>query len=257
MTSIAKWKRTKRRKDEVKRRAAEPSHLFKMCRVVGCKKPARAGTQDGLDTRFCRSHADHRARHGSPYKRSFTAAEINPYRRAAVEWLLAHENDRWVRNAIDRIEGLYRNGGQHEDAFRLRGLSPEERTRKAWARLRHHKVAPHLLVAAWLAVEMAIRNDPQADGTKEFKRVQAAKIAHRLASGTHKEWANGPAGRRELHVYPASRGQVLRHIGADLERAVELLCDHHLAKIQAETKGTRDAPRATPRSLSVRRRKIA
>lgn len=257
MTSIAKWKRTKRRKDEVRRRAAEPSHMFKMCRVIGCRKPARAGTQDGLDTRFCRSHADHRARHGSPYKRSFTAAEINPYRRAAVEWLLAHEDDRWVRNAIDRIEGLYRNGGQHEDAFRLRGLPPEERARKAWARLRHHKVAPLLSVSAWLAVEMAIVNDPQAVDTKEFKRIQAAKIVHRLASGTHKRWEGGPGGARELHVYPASRGQVLRHIGDDLERAVELLCDHHLEKIQAEIKGTKQTHRATPRSMLVRRRKIA
>ncbi|UPT97684.1 hypothetical protein J4G48_0006130 [Bradyrhizobium barranii subsp. apii] len=104
---------------------------------------------------------------------------------------------------------------------------------------------------------MAIVNDPQAVDTKEFKRIQAAKIVHRLASGTHKRWEGGPGGARELHVYPASRGQVLRHIGDDLERAVELLCDHHLEKIQAEIKGTKQTHRATPRSMLVRRRKIA
>lgn len=250
-------KSRQRRRQEVQSRANEPSHMFRHCRVIGCKNPARAGTGDGLDTRFCRVHADHRARHGSPYKRSFPAAEINPYRRAAIEWLLAHEDDRWVRNAIERIEGLYRRAGPHEEAFRLRGLSPQERARKAWARLRHHKVAPRMVVAAWLAVEMAISNDPQAEETQEFKRVQAAKIVHRMASGTHKRWASGPTGAKELHVYPASRGRVLRHMGSDLATAVELLCDHHLPRIQSQAKDTMKSSRAAPRSMSVRRRKVA
>jgi hypothetical protein len=122
MIDTARRKRRSARKGEVRRRAAEPSHMFNMCRVVGCKHPARAGTQDGLDTRFCRSHADHYARHGSPYKRSYTAAEINPYRRAAVEWLLANKSDRWVANAIQRVATLYANAGPHEEAFRLRGF---------------------------------------------------------------------------------------------------------------------------------------
>jgi hypothetical protein len=258
MTTSAKWKRIRRRKEEVKRRAAEPSHMFKMCRVIGCKKPARAGTADGLDTRFCRSHADHRARHGSPYKRSFTAGEINPHRRTAIEWLLEHENDRWVRNAVERVEGLYRRGGAYEEAFRLRGLTPAERATKAWARLRHHKIAPLMLVAAWLAVEMAISNDTQSVDSREFKWVQAAKIVHRMASGTHKRWTDGPAGGQELHVYPASRGQVLRLMGRDLQNAVELLCDHHLKTITAQiNNNTKPASRAAPRSLSMRRRKVA
>ncbi|TGV68263.1 hypothetical protein EN792_065890, partial [Mesorhizobium sp. M00.F.Ca.ET.149.01.1.1] len=72
--------RRRERKAEVKSRASEPSSMFTRCRVVGCSRPARAGTGDGLDTRFCRSHADHYARHGSPYKASYSAREINPYR---------------------------------------------------------------------------------------------------------------------------------------------------------------------------------
>ena len=30
--------------------------MYKYCRIVGCGKTARAGTSDGLDTRFCRLH---------------------------------------------------------------------------------------------------------------------------------------------------------------------------------------------------------
>jgi hypothetical protein len=35
----------------------------------------------------------------------------------------------------------------------------------------------------------------------------------------------------EMHVYPRSRGRVLRHIGKDLQQAVELLAEHHLPNV--------------------------
>lgn len=215
------------RKREVKRRAAEPSSMFKNCRVIGCKRPARAATGDGLDTRFCRAHADQYARHGSPYRKSYTASEIAPYRRAALAWLKAHEGDRLVGNAIERVRGLYDRARPHVEAFRLRGMSPRERAYVAWARLRNAGVDPRKVIATWLAVEAITRDRPGGvEGQTEFKRVQAAKIIHRLASGSHRKWSQGAAGATELHVYPASRGQVLRHLGEDVERAVELLIPH-------------------------------
>lgn len=219
---MTNWTKKRERKNEVKARAAEPSHLFTRCRVVGCGKPARAGTQDGLDTRFCRSHSDHLARHGSPYKRSYTATELAPHRATAEAWLDANASDQWVRNAIDRVETLYRVAGPHVEAFRLRGLSPEDRARAAWARLRKAKINPRRVIAAWVTIELAIRADPQPETKSEFKRVQAAKLVHRMTSGTHKRWGEG-AGATDLHVYPRSRGRVLRHLGSEVERAAELL----------------------------------
>lgn len=217
------WIRKRERKSEVKARAAEPSHMFTRCRVVGCDRPARAGTDDGLDTRFCRQHSDHYSRHGSPYKRSYTAKELAPYRKAALAWLEANAEDQWVRNAVDRVETLYRTAGPHIEAFRLRGLSPEGRAKAAWARLRKAKVDPRGVVAAWLAVEMIIRDDPQPETKIEFRRVQVSKLVHKMASGTHKRWEAGAGGPKELHVYPRSRGRVLRHLGRDLDEAVSLL----------------------------------
>ena len=71
--------------------------------------------------------------------------------------------------------------------------------------------------------------------------MQAAKLVHRMASGTHKRWEQptlsvGADGRSvtrnvELHVYPRSRGRILRHIGEDLEEAVELLVAHRLGSM--------------------------
>ncbi len=230
-----------RRKQEVRRRANEPSSMFKNCRVIGCKRPARAATQDGLDTRFCRAHADQYARHGSPYRKSYSAAELRPYRAAALAWLKANESDRLVANAIQRVQSLYDHAGQHVEAFRLRGLSPRERSNAAWARLRKAKIDPRVVVAAWLAVEAIMRDDPQAERKREFKQVQAAKLVHRLASGTHKVWSAAPSGAAEMHVYPASRGQVLRHVGADLEGAVELIVERAVAVV-ADRPGSSEGP---------------
>ncbi len=232
------WVKHRDRKNEVKGRASQPSHMFTRCRVIGCSKPARAGTDDGLDTRFCRGHADHYARHGSPYTRSYSSKEIGPYRKAALAWLEDQQANPGVRNAMDRIKSLYQSAGAHVEAFRLRGLTPEARAKAAWARLRKAGVEPQLVVAAWLAVEMILRDDPQAERKVEFKRVQAAKLIHRMASGTHKKWTRGAA-VTELHVYPRSRGRVLRHIGEDLEKATELLVEHHdLPQVTIE--GVRD-----------------
>jgi hypothetical protein len=226
--------------------------MFSRCRVIGCGKPARAGTDDGLDTRFCRSHADHYSRHGSPYKRSYTAKDIAPYRKAAIAWLVANEGNIWVRNAVDRVETLYQTAGPHVEAFRLRGLSPEERAKAAWARLRKAKVDPRRVVAAWLAVEMIIRDDSQAETKVEFKRVQAAKQVHKMASGTHKRWEVGAGGVQELHVYPRSRGRVLRYIGRDLEGALGLLTERFVA---LSPSGKLSVSGKQPREQAPQRRK--
>ena len=219
-------------------RAKLPNHMYSYCRVVGCPNPARAGTDKGLDTRFCRKHADHYSRHGSPYKRSYTAKELAPHRKAVRAWLKQNASDRWVQNAIQRIRGLYDRSGPHVEAYRLAGMSPHERSRAAWARLRAAGVDPLKVLEAWLVVGRMITADPQPVETDEFRRVQAAKIVHRLASGSHKRWVrevprmvgvvNIPIKEVvELHKYPQSRGRVLRFIGADIEEACGLAHKHY------------------------------
>eukprot|EP01132_Coremiostelium_polycephalum_P001582 gene1582-2003_t len=224
---MANWAKRKQRNAEVKARANQPDFRFHTCRVVGCGNPSRAATQDGLDTFFCRSHADHHSRHGSPYKASYSAKELAPHRKRARAWLKAHEDDLWVKNAIVRVETLYNAAGPHVEAFRLRGLSLEERARAAWARLRKAKVDPRRVLEASLTIALTIQADLQPDSKSEYRRVQVAKLVHKLSSGTHKKWTAGVGGPTELHVYPRSRGQVLRHLGRDVERATELLLSHH------------------------------
>lgn len=264
------WNKKKKRRDEVTAKAKQPNHMYGYCRVIGCGKPARAGTDDGLDMKYCRSHADHYQRHGSPLKKSYAAKQLNPYRQAALAWIVANEEEFWVSNAIQRMEGLLRQAGPHVEAFRLRGLPPKERAMAALARLRKHEVDPRLVLAAWLAVEMLIKDDPQPELKVEFKRVQAAKIIHRMASGSHKRWEHeiqtqGNLGQQtkvvaeEMHVYPRSRGRVLRHLGEAIESAVELLVEHHLEDVRGfkrnQDKRGKFDDRPYPKGWTARRRK--
>jgi hypothetical protein len=111
-----------------------------------------------------------------------------------------------------------------------------------------------------LGVEMAVIEDTQAPSGVEYKRVQAAKIVHRMASGTHKRWGNQGSARpnsnarvTELHVYPNSRGRILRHIGKDLERACGGLTDQ-IPDVLAFKAAGRLGSRPYPKSFCVRRR---
>jgi hypothetical protein len=213
-----------KRRERVLARVKQPDPMYSYCRVFGCGKPATAATGKGLNQRFCRKHEDHYERHGSPYKRSYTAAQLAPHRKAAREWLIAHEEDPVVRLAVNAVVDLYVRAGRRVEAFRLRGLSPGQRARSVWASVRDAGIHPREVVAAWLAVEAAIASDPQAEWKQEFKRVQAAKLIHRMAGGTHKRWEvpsthGGEPVVTELHKHPHSRGRVLRHLGEQLDRA--------------------------------------
>jgi hypothetical protein len=227
--------RRKRTEDISRRLGTVPNTRF-FCAVINCGQPTRAASGTGLNRHYCRRHEDHFQRHGSYLKPSYSAAELAPYRKAAESWLVKHQSDPYVRHALLKVGRLLASG-RPEEAFRLRGLSPEDRAAVAWGRLRKADVNPIRPLAAWLAVEMRFIDDRQPDRSPEFKHVQAAKVVHRMASGTHKRWEReGPDGRPkvvEMHKYPASRGRVLRHIGRQLEGAAELLVEHHLATIRS------------------------
>lgn len=216
-----------RRKAEVAHRANTPNHMYSYCRIIGCSKPATAGEGTGLNHLYCRKHEDHYQRHGSYTKSSYPASVIRPLRKVALQWIRANEDQRHVQLAVEAVRGLYRRAGPYVEAYRLAGLSPEQRAKAAWTRLREAKVDPKLPLAAWLAIEIAVRQDLQPETKPDFKRVQAAKLVHRMASGTHKRWEHEKAGGSlivtEMHKYPASRGRVLRHLGEQLQRAAELL----------------------------------
>lgn len=216
-------------------RVKSPNHMYSYCRILGCPNAASAGTDKGLNHLYCRKHEDHYERHGSYTKRSYTAKEINPYRKIALGWLKANPETMTVKLALKGVEALYRNAGGHIEAYRLRGLTPEQRAKAAWARLRVAKVEPYAPLAAILALEMLILNDPQPERKQHFKLVQAGKLIHRMASGSHKRWEHitieGKVWVEEMHKYPRSRGRVLVHIGQKLAKLSELVISDYTKSI--------------------------
>lgn len=215
------------RKTDIRRRLAEGADEHRKCAIVGCLHPTTASRGSGLNRLYCRRHEEHHERHGSYLKSSYSAAQLSPHRAAALRTLREHHKDPRVIRARLGIEALYASAGAAVDAFRLRGLSPEDRARAAWARLRQTKMDPLVPLAGWLALSAVIRDDPQPDRRNEFRIVQAGKLVHRLAGGSHRRWERERPGGAvevvELHRYPASRGRVLRHLGERLDRAAEML----------------------------------
>jgi hypothetical protein len=214
-----------RRNDDVKQRAGKQDSMSSYCRIIGCHQPATAGTEGGLNRRYCRKHEDHFERHGSYIKGSYRRADIEPHRKQALRWLKTNAHQPSVILAEAAVVRLYRQAGAKVEAFRLRGLKPEERAWVAWARLREAGVHPARPLAAWLAIVLTIHHDPQRETKKEFQRVQAAKLMHRMSSGSHKKWerqrSDGKLVTEKMHRYPHSRGRILRHLGEQLERVAE------------------------------------
>lgn len=214
--------RRSRRTGSVRLRAAQGRHQPGSCRVLGCPNKAPRSTDGGLNTRYCRPHHDHLSRHGSLFLGAYTKAVLDPTRMRALRWLRRHAGDQAVRLAVQSIEVLYKGGGGRHTSACWRGMSPAEQAAATWARLRENGADPLRVLAGYIAVAEVIRLDPTSDGRKEYRIVQAAKGVRRMASGWHRRWETTG---QEMHVYPISRGRVLRHIGEQVERAGELVLD--------------------------------
>ncbi|ESZ09336.1 hypothetical protein NKH47_12450 [Mesorhizobium sp. M1060] len=125
------------------------------------------------------------------------------------------------------MDYLLAGSGRAEAAMNLRGLSAATRARIAFARLSEAEVPANRLVAIYVAVAALIEDDFGSHRTREFQIVQAAKVAHRLASGTHRRWLMwNPRGADvpvEIHAYPRSAGLVRRNIGEAMGKVVDPL----------------------------------
>jgi hypothetical protein len=218
------------------------------CYVLGCPKLATAAERSGLNRKYCRAHVEHFRRHGSYSKTSYSARDLSPRRVDAFAWLDINRHHADVREAIGAVRTLYWRGGQPEEAFRLAGKPPERRALICWARLRAKGVDPLHALAAWLAVSLCHRADPQPERKIEFRWVQAGKVLHRMSGGSHKRWEHaGTTAATKLHKYPASRGRVLRHLGEQLASAAKPL-EHHLSTITACMASTARLPRVKRRT---------
>jgi hypothetical protein len=230
---VSSSQQRQRRLANLRQRLANPQDAYEQCRAYPCTNATTADSGEGLNRLYCRKHIEFYRRHGSYVKASYRAGELRPYRLRAVAILQTHQHTLEVRSAIAETQRLYRASGAPVEAFRLRGMSPAERARAVWAQLRRRGIDPLEVVAVWLAIDMRLRDDPQPDRHEEYRQVQAAKLLHRMAGGTHKRWeresANGRIEVTELHKHPVSRGRVLRVLGRQVAKVGEPLSSGQFA----------------------------
>jgi hypothetical protein len=204
------------------------------CVVPGCERRTMLMSGKGLSGHYCKLHIQFKARHGSMWHRSYSAMDLKPYLRAATSYISPRLvavtgpllTDPTIRNAVDRLAFMI-EGAPYEQATRLNGLPATTRADIAFGRFRKRGVKPEKLLALTLAVCALITDDPRADKTPEFRRVQIAKACHRRASGFHKVWSE----RSSLHVFARSTGRVLRILGKMLEERCEAAIHDHLEGI--------------------------
>lgn len=235
---------------ELKQRIATTTG-YPSCVVLDCKRPTMAKAGIGLNRNYCRAHVEHFRRHGSYSKPSYTAAQLAPHRAASLAWLRANASLPAVASARDRVKTRMWAVGAPESAFRLRGMTPEERSRNVWALLGSRQVDADHVLAVWLAVCMAHEADPQPERKLEYRHVQAAKVLHRLAGGSHRRWEHqsdeGTTSATELHKYPASKGMVLRYTG-EAVRAMAGGLEVHLRAIRVLPAPSHRPRRVRPRA---------
>ncbi|WP_235885927.1 hypothetical protein [Bradyrhizobium niftali] len=202
---------------------------------------------EGLAPHHCRKHVEHRARHGSYWLNTYTAAELKPYLTAATAYVrLLAANDKFISAAISATRFALEGAGPVEIATRLKGLAAAKRAKIGLARLRVAKVKPERIVSIVVAVHALA--EERGHRPKEFRTVQACKAVHRLASGTG--WvtydAQGRERRSKTRAYPRSSGRVLRLMGRMLEEPCEWVIEKHLKGVLAHKqrfgRGTRKAP---------------
>ncbi len=208
------------------------------CTIPGCRRPTMAAAGSGLAAFHCRKHVEHKARHGSHWHGTYSAAELKPYLAVATSYLRPRVRaDKFIAASLATIAETLEQAGPTEIATRLKGMSAPKRAKIALARLRVAGIKPDRIVAIVLAVAALIEEDPESHRTKEFRTVQISKAVHRLASGYHRVWDfedhQGRMRRIQLHAFPRSSGPVLRLIGRMLEEPCEWVVEKHLAAVMA------------------------
>lgn len=227
------WKQ--RRAEKASDRAATPNpEAMPRCPIPGCGKPTQAAAGRGHSAFHCRYHVQFRNRHGSAWKGTYTAAQLQPYRRAAEAFLAAQRAAPAVKGALSGLDLAIRFSGFTPTISEVRAGLPEAKAKAVWCRLRDASVPAQRVLVAHLAVSAAVEVDPIRPGGEpgEYRLVQIAKAVHRLASGYHKDY--GPYGKS--HAYSRSTGRMLRHLGRMIDAECGIVAERHLGEI-LELKG--------------------
>lgn len=198
---------------DIKRRAKSPStEAPERCAVFGCTRLTQRSSRKGLSETLCKNHTEHVRSHGHETRRSYSKAELMPYREAAQEWYRWHRRDVHVAYAVASIEALLADQGRSKDAYHQRSMAPKDKARNTLARLHEAGKSGLQLLLITLAVKAA-HAELGPWGAPDWQAVQIAKQAKRLRGASGR-----PTGLLRLpRKYPRGEGLYMRHLGQMIE----------------------------------------
>jgi hypothetical protein len=160
------------------------------------------------------------------------AEQLGSYRRAAFEFLSANPKDIIVAHALKAIDSRMEYAGPVVEPNVLVGLNARNRANAVWSRLRRREISPVVILSVAISVEALLFLEPDPPRDRRYARVQMAKVLNRLAGGIVKRWERTSGTlSQEIVAFQQSRGLYLITLGADMEKASELVTDHHLEAI--------------------------
>lgn len=208
--------RRMRRKLDIKCRAGEATEEPNgKCMAWGCKRPTQRAAGKGLSEMYCKRHIEFKRRHGSTWRKSFSASELKPSREAVRRWMSDHRNDKWVVQAVDRLDYLLRSVGPSKVTamdWAGAGLDNRDRAFEVLARVCGAGVSGGYLLEAVFTVKVACEV-LSAPRDADFTNTQIAKLIHRKASGTHREYHKASGGTWRRSKYPRAEGGFMRVLG--------------------------------------------
>lgn len=218
---------------DIEHRAAAPSDLPpRRCAAHGCKNLTQRSARNGLSETLCKRHVEFRRRHGTHWRRSYTMAELRPFQTAARRWLKGRQGDLNLAPVVAALSGLLAGSGAARTAQDARWAGTEEKVRNALARLHEAGKSGEQLLLITLTVKAAqAALGPRAN--PEFQYVQIAKMAHRLASGTHVRSALYGTFSR----YPRAEGAFMRLLGQTIEDIAGIVADSEAVREVVEAAG--------------------
>lgn len=198
---------------DIKRRAkAPPEDGNQHCAIWQCPRPTQRSARKGLSDLYCKKHSERLRSHGHPTRKSYSKAELEPYRKAALEWYRWHKQDMHVAYAIASLESLMSSQGRAKDAYHQRGMAPKDKARNVLARLHEAEKTGLQLLLIVLTIKAA-HAELGPWGAPDWEAVQIAKQAKRLrgAAGTVTGLPRMP------RKYPRGEGLYMRHLGEMIE----------------------------------------
>nr|WP_199067184.1 hypothetical protein [Chromobacterium sp. ASV5] len=163
-------------------------------------------------------HEQRLMRHGSAIKDSYRAPDLHRYAKRTLEWLQTNPSPPAAQEAKAKLDRTLREAGHFESQANVPYMSPAEKARMAWMRIRIKQLEPELVIAKLMAVEAMLKVDPPLSGEAEQYRLwQLGKAVHRMAGGYHRR-AVMP-GQKHWKFFQSS-GHVLKHLG---EQAAKII----------------------------------